>query len=140
MLRHARSLLPLLVAAALAAPVAAQTSPQASDSAATAGFEEGRTAASAVSTTVWALSGFGGSALLGPIGASLTVALASSSGSALPQAVLTRNAKKDPSYQIAYQQAYTEWLTRRRRSSALVGGIAGTALLLTGGLGYLVLN
>jgi hypothetical protein len=137
------SALCLLALAATAAPLAAQA-PAAvaatpsvvaaapSDSLFAVGIQEGSTNAQTVGTGVWTMGAFVGGAVLGPIGAGLAYALASGSASALPPATVTRLGKKGADYSLAYQQAFTEKLTRRRRSSAMVGGMTGTALFVAG--------
>lgn len=140
---HRLSLLALLTGAAAAAPLAAQgpaspapVSPAAADSLFEAGMQEGATAAHAVGTTLWTVGGFAGGAVLGPIGASLAHALAGGAASALPATTATRLGKKEADYQLGYQQAYSEHLAARRRASAKVGGVAGTALLAIGAAVY----
>lgn len=127
----------LLALAASAAPLAAQAplsvvSPAAADSLFAAGVQEGTTTAQTVGTGIWTIGGFVGGAVLGPIGASLAHALASSAASPLPPTTVTRIGKKEADFQLGYQQAYTENLAARRKSSARTGGIAGTALLAIG--------
>ena len=139
------SLLGLLTLAAAAAPLAGQQAPAAAvspamaDSLFSAGMQEGTTTAQTVGTGLWAVGGFAGGAALGPIGAGLAYALASSAASALPAPITTRIGKKEADFQLGYQQAYTDRLTARRKSSAVVGGAAGTALLAVGALVFLAM-
>ena len=127
------SLFCFLALAATAAPLVAQQAPRAAaDSVVNAAVQEGTTAAQTIGTGLWTVGGFAGGAVLGPIGAGLAYALASSSASSLPQSTATRIGKKEADFQIGFQQAYTDKLTNRRRSSAMVGGLAGTALFLVG--------
>lgn len=126
------ALLCVVAVAATSAPLAAQAPRAASDSLVSAGIQEGTTSAQTVGTGVWTVGGFAGGAVLGPIGAGLAYALASSSASSLPQATVTRIGKKEADFQLGFQQAYTDKLTTRRRSSAMVGGLAGTALFAVG--------
>lgn len=134
----ARTLFVLLaLALAAGAPASAQApaAPRApADSVFQDGIHEGATTAQAAGTAVWTLGGFVGGAMLGPVGAGLAYALASGSASALPDPVVTRIAKKEAHFQRGYQQAYSDKLTTRRRSSALVGGLTGTALFATAGM------
>ena len=118
----------LLAFAASAAPLAAQAPRAAADSLVSVGIQDGSTLAQTVGTGVWTAGGFAGGALMGPIGLGLSYALAASSASALPQSTVTRIGKKEADYQLGFQQAYTDKLTARRRSSAMVGGLAGVAL------------
>jgi hypothetical protein len=128
-----------LALAATAAPLAAQQAPHAAaDSVVNAAVQEGTTAAQTIGTGLWTVGGFAGGAVLGPIGAGLAYALASSSASSLPQSTATRIGKKEADFQLGFQQAYTDKLTTRRRSSAMVGGVAGTALFTVGMLVWAV--
>ena len=122
----------LLGVAASAAPLAAQAPRPAADSLVATGIQDGSTLAQTIGTGVWTAGGFAGGALMGPIGLGLSYALAASSASALPQSTVTRIGKKEADYQLGFQQAYTDKLTSRRRSSAMVGGLAGTALFSVG--------
>lgn len=136
----------VLCAAAMlttAAPLTAQAPAPPADSAETAlaaGMQEGTTTAETIGTGIWTFGGFAGGAVLGPIGAGLAYALATSSASSLPQATVTRIGKKGADYQLGYQQAYTDKLTKKRKSSAFVGGVTGSALFTVGlaiGLGVI---
>lgn len=130
---HRIALFCSLALAASAAPLSAQQAPRAAaDSVVNAAVQEGTTAAQTVGTGIWTVGGFAGGAVLGPIGAGLAYALASSSASSLPQSTATRIGKKEADFQLGFQQAYTDKLTTRRRSSAMVGGLAGTALFAVG--------
>ena len=118
----------LLALAATSAPLAAQAPRPAADSLVAAGIQDGSTLAQTIGSGVWTAGGFAGGAFMGPIGLGLAYALASSSSSTLPQATVTRIGKKEADYQLGFQQAYTDKLTTKRRSSALVGGLAGTTI------------
>ena len=119
----------LAQAAAVAAPAPAE---EQSDSIFTAGIQQGTTSAKTVGTGMWTIGGFAGGAFLGPVGAGLAYALATSSASALPAPVVTKIAKRETPFQLGFQQAYTDRLTTKRRWSALIGGVTGTALFATG--------
>lgn len=125
-------LLAVVAVAATAAPLAAQAPRPAADSLVAVGIQDGSTLAQTVGTGVWTAGGFVGGAVMGPIGVGLSYALAASSASALPTATVSRIGKKEADYQLGFQQAYTDKLTARRRSSAMVGGMAGTALFAVG--------
>jgi hypothetical protein len=126
----------------LAAPAAAQSAPSAepeaaqpTDTLAQAGKVEGTTSAEAAGTAVWTVGGFAGGLTLGPIGAGLAYAMAESSASALPADVQSKVGRRGSEYSLAYQQAYTQKLISRRKRASLVGGAAGTALLVVGTVG-----
>lgn len=121
-----------LSVAASAAPLSAQAARPAADSLVSVAIQEGTTTAQTIGTGIWTVGGFAGGALLGPIGAGLAYALASSAASSLPQSTVTRIGKKEADFQLGFQQAYTDKVTSRRRSSAMVGGLAGTALFGVG--------
>ena len=131
-----RRLAPALLAILLCAvPLAAQTAaaPAApalpatpTDSAFQAGATEGMVAAQAVGTGLWTFSAVAGGALLGPLGTGIVYAMANSSGSPLPPAVAKRVGKKDSEYQRGYQQAFSERLGAKRKSSVITGGYLGT--------------
>ena len=122
----------LLAVAATTAPLAAQAPRPAADSLVAVGIQDGSTLAQTVGTGIWTAGGFAGGAVMGPIGLGLAYALASSSASALPTSTVSRIGKKEADYQLGFQQAYTDKLTARRRSSSLVGGMAGVALFSVG--------
>lgn len=123
----------------LLAPAAAQSGPElqppARDTLALAGETEGTTLAEAAGTAVWTVGGFAGGLTLGPIGAGLAFAMAESSASALPEDVQSKAGRRGSEFSLAYQQAYTRKLVARRRRATLVGGAAGTALLVVGTVG-----
>lgn len=139
MSRISRAALPALCFLALAgAPLAAQAPLEAAPAAAAgpaqpsvalrSGMEQGSTAAAAVGTTTWTLTGFASGLLLGPVGTGLAWSLARSGASSPPAAVATRMEKLEADYRLGYQRAYTDRLTAKRKSSALAGGVAGTTL------------
>lgn len=125
----------------LNAPAAAQAAPapeaaaQPADTLSQAGKVEGTTSAEAAGTAVWTVGGFAGGLTLGPIGAGLAYAMAESSASALPADVQSKVGRRGSEYSLAYQQAYTQKLIARRKRASLVGGAAGTALLVVGTVG-----
>jgi hypothetical protein len=129
-----------LAALAPAGSAHAQQQPVATDSIYGAGVQEGITAAQSVGTGLWTLTGFASGALLGPIGTGLAYALAAGSASELPTPITGRIGKKETGFKLGFQQAYTDHLTSKRRGSALVGGLAGTALLATAGTVVLMLQ
>lgn len=129
----------ILASLLLVAPAPAQTEPRfeppVRDTLALAGDIEGTTSAEAAGTAVWTIGGFAGGLALGPIGAGLAFAMAESSASALPEDVQSKVTRKGTEFSLAYQQAYTRKLVARRRRATLVGGAAGTALLVVGTVG-----
>ncbi|HET8656957.1 MAG TPA: hypothetical protein VFL93_15640 [Longimicrobiaceae bacterium] len=143
-MRIRRNLLPGLCALLLlAAPLAAQAPAAAKQAGATdvaqEGRKEGTAAARAEGAGMWTLTGFVGGTVLGPVGLGLTYALASSSASTLPEAVQEKVGSREPEYQLAFQQAYTQQLTDRRQTSALAGATAGTVVFVAGALAALVM-
>ena len=135
----------LLASLLLCAPGSAQAGPAveaepaagapARDTLALAGDIEGVTRAEAAGTAVWTIGGFAGGLTLGPIGAGLAFAVAEASASSLPADVEKKVGRQGSEFSLAYQQAYTRRLIARRRRATLVGGAAGTALLVVGTIG-----
>ena len=137
----------LLASVLASAPASAQAEPPldlpvgevgeatAVDTLALAGDVEGTTSAAAAGTAVWTIGGFAGGLTLGPIGAGLALAVAEGSASTLPADVQSKVGRRGSEFSLAYQQAYTRRLIARRRRATLVGGAAGTALLVVGTVG-----
>jgi hypothetical protein len=125
----------LLAALLAASPAGAQAPAAPADSLGRVGGVEGNTAAQAIGTTVWTLGGLAGGLTLGPLGAGLAYAFAEGSASALPADVQSKVGRRGGEYSLAYQQAYTRRLVARRKRAAVVGGAAGTALLVVGTVG-----
>lgn len=143
-MRILRNLLPGLCALLLfAAPIAAQApaaaKPDATSGAAQDGRKEGTAAARAEGAGMWTLTGFVGGTVLGPVGLGLTYALAGSSASTLPEAVQEKVGSREPEYQLAFQQAYTQQLTDRRQTSALAGATAGTVVFVVGAVAAVIM-
>lgn len=121
--------------------VAATTSPAglalpaqtAADSIFAAGASEGATIARTVGTGVWTIGGFVGSAVLGPVGAGLSYVLADGAASPLPAETASKIARRDAGFKRGYQDAFSAGVAQRRKSAALLGGIAGSAVFIAGG-------
>ena len=94
------------------------------------GNEAGYADASRVGTSGWIARGFLGGVLLGPIGTGVAIAKAASSAENDAVATADRQPMEDLSYATAWRQAYAERLRMRRQRSALIGGAAGTTVLL----------
>lgn len=130
------TLLALALFTLAAGELHAQAAPEAGGSL-QSGMDEGTTAAEAAGTGFWALSGFTGGLVLGPIGASLVYTMAGGSASSLPTDVSARIKRRDAEFQLGFQQAYTRRLSARRRSAAIAGGASGAALMLVSSVAYL---
>ncbi|HEY8468351.1 MAG TPA: hypothetical protein VIL18_01850 [Longimicrobiales bacterium] len=119
----------LLVVLFLAAPVAlAQETEKANDMA--AGIVDGELAAQSPGTVGWGIGGFASGLFLGLIGTGVTYALAGSSNADLPPAIMASLSDRSPEYRMGFQQGYANKLRARRKSSALIGGALGTAVLV----------
>ena len=118
-------------APALAGPVMAATSVAAapSDAASTvaAGQADGETAARSHGTGGYFVGGLASGVLLGLIGTGITYAVAASSATELTASELTATTAKGPVYQQGYKDGYAKQLKSSRKSSALAGGLLGTA-------------
>lgn len=135
-----RHLLSLAVAGLLvAAPLSAQQQPapqQSGQPAPAASTEaeliaraqlDGQNAAMNVGTGGWATGGFVSGLFVGLIGTGVTWAMAGSSNVELPPDKRLQIASSPASYQQLYERAFAEKVKSKRKSSALKGGLLGTA-------------
>ena len=104
--------------------VAAATSDASSVATAVA---EGRELAESESTAGWFGGGFASGLLLGLIGTAVITITAHNSGVNVPGSQQSILATRPPDYSQAFSRAYREKLKSKKRSSALVGGLLGTA-------------
>lgn len=94
------------------------------------GMLDGRMAAQQHSTGGRFVGGFAAGFGLGLIGTGLVYALASGTPEVpLQQVMLIQD--RPATYQTAYQEAYRRDIKSRRQSNALLGGLAGTAAIVT---------
>jgi hypothetical protein len=91
---------------------------------------DGQMAATNVGTGGWFGGGFVGGILLGLIGTGATYAFASSSNVELPPDRRLVVVSRPVAYQQAYEKAFGDKVRSKRRTSALTGGLLGTATLL----------
>ena len=129
----------LAIAAALStslalvtAPAQAQQPTQAAPAAATdsspaAAVLQGRALAERPGMSGRFAGGFASGLALGLIGTGIAYAIAGSDNASLPALEAAQLATANPTYQLSFQQGYAERLKSRRRSSALTGGLLGTA-------------
>lgn len=68
--------------------------------------------------------------LLGLIGTGIVWAVAGSDDTPVPIAHALQLANANPNYNLAFQQGYSARLKARRKSSALTGGLVGTATVV----------
>ena len=107
------------------------TTGTAADSTASAAVLHGRAAADRRSLGGRFAGGLASGLLLGLIGTGITYAIAGSDDASLSAAEAAQLASANPVYSLAFQQGYTERLKARRKSSALTGGLLGTAAIVT---------
>jgi hypothetical protein len=91
---------------------------------------EGQLAATSVGTGAWFGGGFASGLLLGLIGTGVTYAIAANSNAELPpdRRLLVMN--QPLAYQQAYEKGFADKVRSKRRTSALTGGLLGTATIL----------
>src|SRR5919108_793494 len=90
------------------------------------GATAGEQAARAHGGTRWLLGGFGGGAVLGPIGAGAVFLAANRRESALSPELSQSLAGKDPMYVQGFSEAFLARRRSSRKSAAVVGGTVGT--------------
>lgn len=90
----------------------------------------GEQQANTVGTGGYFGGGYVAGLLLGLIGTGVSYAVAANSTTDVPPQVRVALAAESPTYQQAYQQAYTTRVRSRRKASALGGGLLGTATFL----------
>lgn len=116
-----------------AAPVAAQEPvPAASEQSSAAaqeasGREAGKAAGSSLSGG-WFAKGLVGGLVGGPIGTGVAFAMAGRSDIQMPAPVAQDAAARTPVFSRAFREAYEEQVRMKRRESAFVGGMLGTAV------------
>lgn len=91
---------------------------------------EGQMAAVGVGTGGWFGGGFASGLLLGLIGTGVSYALASSSNAELPPDRRLVITSQPLAYQQAYEKGFADKVRSKRRTSALTGGLLGTATIL----------
>lgn len=75
--------------------------------------------------------GFVSGLFLGLIGTGIAWAIAGSDDTPLPTAEASQLTRVNPDYHLFFQQGYSTKLKARRKSSALTGGLVGTATFVT---------
>jgi hypothetical protein len=135
--RRATALLALVVAPAAAAGAQHPTQQAVPDSATSAALAmlaqaqaDGQMAATNVGTGGWFGGGFAGGIILGLIGTGATYAFAASSNVELPADKRLGLVSRPTAYQQAYEKAFGDKVRSKRKTSALTGGLLGTATLL----------
>jgi len=91
---------------------------------------EGALAATNVGTGGWFAGGFASGVVLGLIGTGVTWAIAGSSDATLPADRRLLIANRPTAYQQFYEKSYGDKVKSKRKTSALVGGLVGTATFL----------
>ncbi|HLL83382.1 MAG TPA: hypothetical protein VK420_12045 [Longimicrobium sp.] len=125
-----------LLLACISAPAAAQqqappatTQPTTADVVAQ-GTMDGRSAAEGKGTGGYFAGGIVGGLTLGLIGTGITYAVAANSTAEVPSTDLIVARERGAAYTEAYQAAFRDRVKGRRKSSALTGGLLGTAVLV----------
>lgn len=91
---------------------------------------EGREAAGSEGTGGWFAGGVGSGLLLGLIGTAVITVAAHNSSMNVPASQQSLLSAKSPEYAQAFTRAYRERLRSKKRTSALTGGLLGTAAFL----------
>jgi hypothetical protein len=94
------------------------------------GTLDGASAGKTVGTGGWLAGGLVSGVLLGLTGTGISYAIAASCDVTLPATTRAMLPEKDPSYTQAYEASYGEKVKSKPKSSALVGGLIGTATLV----------
>jgi hypothetical protein len=94
------------------------------------GMLEGRMAAKNQGTGGYVAGGFLGGLTLGLIGTGIVYLVAASSATEVPAGQQVVMINTPPDYRAAYIDAYGHEIRSKRKTSALVGGLAGTATFL----------
>jgi len=125
-----------LMLACISAPAVAQQQTQpATTQSSTAdivaqGTMDGRSAAEGKGTGGYLAGGILGGLTLGLIGTGITYAVAANSTVEVPSTDLIVARERGAAYTEAYQSAFRDRVKGRRKSSALTGGLLGTAVLV----------
>lgn len=96
------------------------------------GKVDGDAAAQSARTTGWSSAGFGSGLLLHVVGTGVTWAAAANSDVSIPPDRLAVVVERGPVYKQAFETAYADRLAARRKKSALVGGLLGSAAVTLG--------
>jgi hypothetical protein len=124
-----------ILLACISAPAVAQqqapgtTQPTTADVVAQ-GTMDGRSAAEAKGTGSYFAGGIVGGLTLGLIGTGITYVVAANSTAEVPSTDLIVARERGAAYTEAYQSAFRDRVKGRRKSSALTGGLLGTAVLV----------
>lgn len=94
------------------------------------GTADGHATAEGVSTGGWFGGGFASGVLLGLIGTGVIWAFAAGSDSEPTGALKASIADRSPVYQQGFNEAYRRKLSSKKKSSAVTGGLIGTAVFL----------
>jgi hypothetical protein len=110
-------------------PVGASTGAALSSDASSvvAAVAEGRELAESEGTGGWFAGGVGSGVLLGLIGTAVITVAANNSSNNVPASQQSILATKRPDYSQAFARGYREKLKSKKRTSALTGGLLGTA-------------
>ena len=122
-----------LVLAFSSVPAVAQQQPAQPQSTADAiaeGSLQGRAAAEGIGTGGYLAGGLLSGVTLGLIGTGITYAVAANSGVEVPASEMMMARERGAAYTQAYQEAFRDRVKDKRKSSALIGGLSGTAILL----------
>lgn len=90
----------------------------------------GRELAASEGTGGWFAGGVGSGLVLGLIGTAIITVAANNSGNDVPASQQSILATKPPDYSEAFARGYREKLKSKKRTSALTGGLLGTAAFL----------
>ena len=107
-------------------PIVQPTPADASETAATAAAA-GRELAESQSSAGWFVGGLASGVALGLIGTAIIYAAASNSGATMPSAQQSVLATKSPLYSESFTRSFREQMKSRHKSSAVGGGLLGTA-------------
>lgn len=89
---------------------------------------DGMAAGRGVAAGPWMLTGLVGGVLLGPIGAGINVALATSRGVNVPPELVARAEAQGPAYRDRFLEAYRARVRSNRKTASIVGGATGSLI------------
>jgi hypothetical protein len=104
--------------------------PSSDASSVAAAVAEGRELAESEGTGGWFAGGVASGLVLGLIGTAIITVAANNAGSNVPASQQSILAAKSPDYSQAFARGYREKLKSKKRTSALTGGLLGTAAFL----------
>jgi len=95
------------------------------------GALDGQAAAVQKKVTGWYIGGFVGGLGMGPFGIAVSYAVAAESCSAVPLEKYVEIVERSPDYRLGFREGYQMRIRKRRKRSAIIGSLTGTAVITT---------